>query len=29
METYNEQYYHNSCGPVPYEEPEHWTEFLE
>ena len=28
METYNEQYYHNSCGPVPYEEPEHWTEFF-
>lgn len=28
MEIYNEQYYHNSCGPVPYEDPEQWTEFF-
>ena len=25
---YNEEYYHNSCGPIPYEEPEHWENFF-
>lgn len=28
MEVYNEQYYHSGCGPIPYEEPEHWVEFF-
>ena len=27
-EIYNEEYYHNGCGPIPYEEPEHWVEFF-
>lgn len=27
-EIYNEAYYHSGCGPVPYEEPEHWVKFL-
>lgn len=28
MEVYNEQYYHSGCGPIPYEEPEHWVAFF-
>lgn len=27
-EIYNEEYYHNGCGPIPYEEPEHWVQFF-
>ena len=27
-EIYNEAYYHSGCGPVPYEEPEHWVKFF-
>ena len=27
-ELYNAEYYHNGCGPIPYEEPEHWTKFF-
>ena len=27
-EIYNEEYYHSGCGPIPYEEPEHWNEFF-
>ena len=27
-EIYNAQYYHNCCGPIPYEEPEHWETFF-
>ena len=25
---YNEDYYHSGCGPIPYEEPEHWIKFF-
>lgn len=25
---YNEAYYHSGCGPIPYENPEHWVEFF-
>ena len=28
MEVYNEQYYHSGCGPIPYEEPDHWVHFF-
>lgn len=27
-EIYNEAYYHSGCGPIPYEEPEHWVAFF-
>lgn len=27
-EIYNKEYYHNGCGPIPYEEPEHWVQFF-
>lgn len=27
-EIYNFEYYHNGCGPIPYEEPEHWVRFF-
>ena len=27
-EIYNAEYYHNGCGPIPYEEPEHWVNFF-
>ena len=27
-EIYNEAYYHSGCGPIPYEEPEHWVRFF-
>lgn len=27
-EIYNAEYYHNGCGPIPYEEPEHWVQFF-
>ena len=27
-EIYNANYYHSGCGPIPYEEPEHWVEFF-
>lgn len=27
-EIYNEQYYHSGCGPIPYEQPEHWVKFF-
>lgn len=27
-EIYNEQYYHSGCGPIPYEDPEHWVKFF-
>ena len=27
-ELYNFEYYHNCCGPIPYEDPEHWVEFF-
>lgn len=26
--SYDENYYHNCCGSISYEEPEHWTEFF-
>ena len=25
---YDQNYYHNGCGPVPYEEPKQWEEFF-
>lgn len=28
-ELYNFEYYHNCCGPIPYEEPEPWGRFFE
>ena len=27
-ELYNAEYYHSGCGPIPYEEPEHWVNFF-
>lgn len=27
-EIYNAEYYHSGCGPIPYEEPEHWVNFF-
>lgn len=27
-EIYNAEYYHSGCGPIPYEEPEHWVKFF-
>lgn len=27
-ELYNAEYYHGGCGPIPYEQPEHWVEFF-
>lgn len=27
-ELYNAAYYHSGCGPIPYEEPEHWVKFF-
>ena len=27
-EQYNYEYYHNCCGSIAYEEPEHWVEFF-
>lgn len=27
-ELYNAEYYHEGCGPIPYEQPEHWVEFF-
>lgn len=27
-ELYNAEYYHSGCGPIPYEEPEHWVKFF-
>ena len=27
-ELYNAAYYHSGCGPIPYEEPEHWVNFF-
>ncbi|MGO5029164.1 glycosyltransferase [Candidatus Agathobaculum pullicola] len=27
-EIYNEEYYHSGCGPIPYEESEHWNKFF-
>lgn len=26
--VYNAEYYHNGCGPIPYEEPEYWNQFF-
>ncbi len=27
-ELYNYEYYHNCCGPIPYEDPSHWVLFF-
>lgn len=27
-ELYNYDYYHNCCGPIAYEDPEHWIKFF-
>lgn len=27
-ELFNYEYYHNCCGPIPYEKPEHWINFF-